>query len=331
MEKKFVANKAFLVNPQGKILFVRDTGGTDHINSAGLWDTPGGRMDENETPMEGLHRELFEELGIDVDVSKARPFFTDIWGVRGDVVGNPIIGIFYIVPVGEVEIKLSDEHDEFIWMDPRQPTSIPMNPARHRAVDAYRTCEGIVVANDRDVIGHEGFGLIQIFTGNGKGKTTAATGEMIRAVGAKKKVGVVYFDKGGESHYFERQVLRDLGIDVIATGRDRIDPVTNRFDFSISDLDKQEAARGLVEVQRMFDAGYDLVVMDEINSTTDLGMIAVDAVIALLDRKPANTELVLTGRNVPQAFVDRAHLLTEMKLRKHYFYSGVKAREGIDF
>ena len=81
----------------------------------------------------------------------------------------------------------------------------------------------------------------------------------------------------------------------------------------------------------MFDAGYDLIVMDEINSTTDLGMVSVEDVLLLLDRKPAKTELVLTGRNVPPAFLDRAHLLTEMKLRKHYFYSGVKAREGIDY
>lgn len=184
---------------------------------------------------------------------------------------------------------------------------------------------------DERIKGHQGFGLIQLFTGNGKGKTTAATGEMIRAVGAGKRVGVVYFDKGGESHYFERDVLRKLGVDVVATGRDRIDLVTSRFDFSISDFDKTEAARGIVEVERMFDAGYDLVVMDEINSTTNLGMIALKDVLVLLDRKPMKTELVLTGRNAPQEFFDRAHLVSDVCLRKHYFYSGVKARGGLDY
>jgi cob(I)alamin adenosyltransferase len=99
----------------------------------------------------------------------------------------------------------------------------------------------------------------------------------------------------------------------------------------IQQIDRDEAARGLVEVQRMFDAGYDLVVMDEINSTTDLGMLAVEDVLALLDRKPTNTELVLTGRNAQQAFFDRAHLVSEVGLKKHYFYSGVKAREGLDY
>lgn len=184
---------------------------------------------------------------------------------------------------------------------------------------------------DERIKGFQGFGLIQVITGNGKGKTTSATGLMIRAVGAKKKVGVVYFDKGGESHYFERDVLRNLGVDLVATGRDRIDPVTGRFDFSIQQIDRDEAVRGLIEVQRMFDAGYDLIVMDEMNSTTDLGMVSVERVLELLEKKPANTELVLTGRNAPQVFLDRAHLVSEVELKKHYFYSGVKAREGLDF
>ncbi|OGL63399.1 hypothetical protein A3C09_04355 [Candidatus Uhrbacteria bacterium RIFCSPHIGHO2_02_FULL_47_44] len=180
-------------------------------------------------------------------------------------------------------------------------------------------------------MGHQGFGLIQVITGNGKGKTTSATGLMVRAVGASKKVGVVYFDKGGESHYFERDVLRNLGVDLVATGRDRIDPITGRFDFSIQHVDREEAARGLLEVERMFEAGYDLIIMDEINSTTDLGMLAAEDVLALLEKKPEKTELVFTGRNAPQAFRDRAHLVSEVGLKKHYFYSGVKAREGLDF
>ena len=81
----------------------------------------------------------------------------------------------------------------------------------------------------------------------------------------------------------------------------------------------------------MFSEGYDLVVLDEINSTTDLKMLSVESVLSVLDEKPDGTEIVLTGRNAPDAFVDRAHLVTEMRLRKHYFYSGVQAREGIDY
>lgn len=193
---------------------------------------------------------------------------------------------------------------------------------------------------DERIKGRQGFGLVQVFTGNGKGKTTAALGEAIRALGAGKSVGIVFFDKGG-THYSERVVLNLVpllskeglrgGLRYTATGRDRIDPVTGRFDFSVTDEDRREAARGLDEVSRMFEEGRDLVILDEINSTTALGMLPVQTVLSVFDQKPEQTELVLTGRNAPQEFLDRAHLVTEMVLRKHYFYSGVKAREGIDY
>ncbi len=185
---------------------------------------------------------------------------------------------------------------------------------------------------DTRIKGRQGYGLIQLFTGNGKGKTTAALGEALRAVGAGKKVGIVFFDKGGETHYFERKMIDQIkGIDYIATGRDRIDPVTERFDFSIQEIDKQEGKRGLEEIRRMFKEGYDLVVMDEINSSTDLSIVSIEEVLSVLDDKPQQTELIMTGRNAPETFLTRAHLVTEMRLRKHYFYSGVKAREGLDY
>jgi len=181
-----------------------------------------------------------------------------------------------------------------------------------------------------DIKGRQGYGLIQVFTGNGKGKTTAALGEVMRVVGAGKRAGVVFFDKGG-THYSERPVLDRLGVEWVATGRDRIDPVTGRFDFSIIQLDRDEARRGMDAAREMFEKGLDLVVLDEINSTTSLGMLAQEEVLATLDAKPDSTELVLTGRNAPQAFLDRAHLVSHVGLEKHYFYVGVKAREGIDY
>ena len=182
---------------------------------------------------------------------------------------------------------------------------------------------------DQRLKGHQGYGLIQLFTGNGKGKTTAALGEAMRAYGAGKKVGIIFFDKGGE-HYSERKTLTQLSIEYLATGRDRIE-ANGRFDFSITDLDRAEAEKGLVEWQRMMEEKYDLIILDEINSTTSLGIIDLKKVLIILKNKPPQTELILTGRNAPPEFIDQAHLITSMELKKHYFYSGVSAREGIDY
>ncbi len=328
-----VSNKAVLVNPHGKILIMmlRD----------GRWDLPGGRMDEGENMLEGLVRELREETGVTVDPAKARPFFVGVYPYKGTP-PEPVASVFYVVPVLDVEIVLSDEHGSCIWIDPRQAFPKDAHPPVVEVLEAYRKSEGIVVAADEAIKGRQGYGLVQVFTGNGKGKTTAGLGSAIRALGAGKKVGIVYFDKGGDTHYFERLILYKFSppfqggvgggyLRYVPTGRDRIDPVTNRFDFSIQQIDKDEAERGLIEVKKMFLDGYDLVVMDEINSSVDLGLLEVSEVIKVIDQKPDQTELILTGRNAPDAFLDRAHLVTEMKLRKHYFYSGVKAREGLDY
>lgn len=182
---------------------------------------------------------------------------------------------------------------------------------------------------DESIKGRPGFGLIQIYTGPGKGKTTAALGQALRAHGAGKKVGIVFFDKGG-AHYSERNVLDKLGIEYVACGRDRID-AAGRFDFSITDEDRQAGSRGLEIAQQMFEQGFDLIILDEINTSADLGIVAVCEVLGLLNQKPELTEAILTGRNAPQELLDRAHLVTEMSLQKHYFYSGVKAREGLDY
>ena len=329
MEKMYVSNKALLVSSEGKILVM-------HLKD-GRWDLPGGRMDEGEQMRDGLARELREETGIEIDAAKARPFFVGTYSYEGTP-SESVASVFYIVPTIVTDVTLSDEHGGYEWIDPRRPLPDGVYAPVAEIIEAYRKSEGIVVAADDSIKGRQGFGLVQVFTGNGKGKTTAALGEAIRALGAGKKVGIVYFDKGGNSHYNERAIL-DLLLRYCATGllryvptgRDRIDPVTNRFDFSIQQIDRDEAQRGLDAARAMFAEGCDLVILDEINSTTDLGMIALPDALALIDAKPDVTELVLTGRNAPDAFLDRAHLVTEMRLRTHYFYSGVKARAGLDY
>lgn len=186
----------------------------------------------------------------------------------------------------------------------------------------------------------EEWGKIQVFTGNGKGKTTAALGTAIRAFAKGKRVGIVYFDKGG-THYSERDFLAGLAqepsphggrIQVEASGLDRIDPDTGRFRFGVTDPDKADAARGWQVAAGWIGSGeYDLVVLDEINSTIHLGMLPVEPVLAALDGKPSHVEIICTGRDAPEAIQERAHLLTDMHLVKHYFYHGAAAREGLDY
>lgn len=185
---------------------------------------------------------------------------------------------------------------------------------------------------DKRIVGHKGYGLIQLIHGHGKGKTTAALGQAIRALGAGKKVAIIYFDKGGETHYNERHILDELdGMTYWPTGRDRIDPETGRFDFSITDLDRSEARRGLNLAASALAGAFDLVILDEINSTLNLGMLELSDVLTTIDGKSKTTELILTGRNPHEELLARAHLITESKLDRHYFYSGVPAREGLDF
>jgi len=177
------------------------------------------------------------------------------------------------------------------------------------------------------------FGMIQVYTGDGKGKTTASLGLALRAVGAGKKVGIIFFDKGGV-HYSERQSLKEKLshlIDFVVTGRDRIDPVTGRFDFSVTDEDKAEVQRGLNEARIMFADGYDLIVLDEFNTVVALGLLPEADALKFLEEKPARMELVLTGRHALPSVLEKVDLVTEMKMVKHYYYQGVKAREGLDF
>lgn len=185
----------------------------------------------------------------------------------------------------------------------------------------------------------EQWGMLQVFTGNGKGKTTAAFGTALRAYACGKQVGFVYFDKGG-SHYSERSLIQYLQacdqssfgkIDVVATGLDRIDPETGRFRFGVTDEDMKETTRGMLAAEKMFSDGYDVVVLDELNSSLSLGMISDADGRALVDKKPKNMECICTGRGAPEWLLQKADLVTDMQLVKHYFYNGASARFGLDY
>ncbi|MBU0540588.1 cob(I)yrinic acid a,c-diamide adenosyltransferase, partial [Patescibacteria group bacterium] len=152
-------------------------------------------------------------------------------------------------------------------------------------------------------------GMLHVYTGNGKGKTTAAVGLAIRAAGAGKRVTIIAFDKGGEGHYFERDFIRQRIPEIVffATGCDRIDPKTQKFRFGVTTDDRAEGERGLkIARDLMMQARFDIMILDEINSSTALKIVDEAAVIRLLDERPRALELILTGRQAPESFIERA-------------------------
>ncbi len=178
------------------------------------------------------------------------------------------------------------------------------------------------------------WGMIQVYTGGGKGKTTAALGLAMRAAAAGKKVVWIAFDKGGESHYSERALIRERvpEIELQVTGLDRIDPETGEFRFGVTPADVEEGKRAISLVKRAIESqACDLLVLDEANISTKLGILDEAEVLEALRAKPVAMEVVLTGRDAPESFQALADLVTEMRPLKHYYQQGIAAREGLDF
>lgn len=169
-------------------------------------------------------------------------------------------------------------------------------------------------------------GCVQVYTGNGKGKTTAALGLSLRAVGRGLKVCVFQFIKGG-GPYGEHLIAERLAplFTIIQSGRPGW---VNTKDIS---EDRRVAQVALQQVKEILLSDvYDLVVLDEINGAVGFGLIDVEQVLDLMALKPARLELVLTGRNAPQRVIDAADLVTEMREIKHYYAAGIPARTGIE-
>lgn len=172
------------------------------------------------------------------------------------------------------------------------------------------------------------FGLVQIYYGDGKGKTTAALGQAIRAYGNGKRVAFIYFDKGGDN-YNERRVLERLGIQYFSHGRDRRGN-DGSFDFSLRQEDVEMARQSLAKLDEIGQQ-FDLIVLDEALNAIRLEMMTSADLLAAIERKPERLELVITGRGLPDDLAARADLVTEMRLVKHYFERQIGAREGIEY
>ena len=170
-------------------------------------------------------------------------------------------------------------------------------------------------------------GLVQVYTGNGKGKTTAALGLAIRSLGHGAKVHIIFFMKG-KFPYGEREILTKLpGLSFQVFGHEHlIDP------NNVKDNEKQQAREALEASKLVLQSNqYDLVILDEINVASAWKLIDVKDVLELIVNKPSAVELVLTGRYADQRIIDKADLVTNMDEIKHPYRRGIEARKGIEY
>ena len=169
-------------------------------------------------------------------------------------------------------------------------------------------------------------GYIQVYTGNGKGKTTASLGLGLRAVGNGLRVRMVQFMKG--RRYSEIDAIE--GIDNFTISQHGRDEFVSKDDPEKIDIEL--AREGFDTARRVLLSGeFDLVILDEINVAVDYGLVGLDEVLDLMRSKPEHVELVMTGRYAPDAVIDRADLVTEMCEVKHFYQKGVEARKGIEY
>jgi len=168
-------------------------------------------------------------------------------------------------------------------------------------------------------------GYIQVYTGDGKGKTTAALGLALRAAGAGMKVYIAQFIKSGDyseikalSRFADRITVQQFGTGRFIKGRP-------------SPEDMAAAQQGLRAIRKaLTDDRYRVVIMEEGNVAAMCGLFPVEAILAIMSEKPGDVELVITGRGADARVMDKADLVTEMKAVKHYYQNGVMARIGIE-
>ena len=172
--------------------------------------------------------------------------------------------------------------------------------------------------------------LLVVYTGNGKGKTTAALGTCVRAVGHGWRVCVIQFIKGTWK-YGEIKGLKLLGplVELHIVGEGCVGIMNDRKDFE----EHRQAARDGVKlaIKKIHSKAYELVILDELNVAVDLGLVMDEEVEEILEARGDQLHLVITGRNAREWLIEKADLVTEMKEVKHPFQKGVLAQKGIDW
>ena len=172
-------------------------------------------------------------------------------------------------------------------------------------------------------------GLIQVYTGAGKGKSTAAIGQAARAAGHGFKVGFISFFKDPEVFgYGEYKSLKKLGVKTFLFAKKH-----PHFYKELNPDDVcRECSKGLQFIKELFrDPSWDMLILDEINIAVRDGFLKEEDVLSLLDAKPENLELILTGRGVTEKIIEKADLVSEVKEVKHPYSQGAKSREGIEY
>jgi cob(I)alamin adenosyltransferase len=173
-------------------------------------------------------------------------------------------------------------------------------------------------------------GLVIVYTGKGKGKTTAALGMALRAVGHNYKICMIQFIKGSW-HYGEMSSSKRLEpeFELTAVGKGFVGILDDNTPKEIH----QKIAREAIQIskEKILSGKYDIVILDEINYAVDLGLVDVHQVLDLIKSKPEDVSLVLTGNHARQEIIDAADLVTEMREVKHPFQRGIRAKKGIDF
>ena len=183
-------------------------------------------------------------------------------------------------------------------------------PLQENPIPALRSADSLVIVN----------------TGDGKGKSTAAVGMMVRAIAQGWKVAVVQFLKSGEWATGEQKVAEQLGVDWWAIG--------DGFSWDSEDLDESAAIaqKAWERAAQVIGSGdYRLVILDEVTYPVNWSWIQLDDVVACVQQRPKKVNVVLTGRDAPQAFIDIADTVTEMRSVKHAFEKGIRAKKGIDY
>ncbi len=171
-------------------------------------------------------------------------------------------------------------------------------------------------------------GLVMIYTGNGKGKTTASLGLALRAIGHGQKVYMVQFMKGSENYGEIIAIKKHLpNFEVVQKG---LETFVKKGNPNPEDL--KLAAEGLELAKAVISEGkHDLVILDEINVAVDFGLVSEDDVLKLISIKPDHVTIVLTGRYASEKIMETADMISEVKEIKHHFEKGVQAQLGIEY